>query len=437
MIPRTQSKKNLTLFLFLTVFILVLIFGVIASRFYLSYRDFFTDGDFSSSASFIVHKGETLDKISERLQQASLINDAENFRVWTKIKGKAKEMKAGEYAIPAFSSPFLIMNILTEGNVIVHKITFQEGLTTSEILDILRKETSLSGEVGEDFVLLSNGTLLPDTYHFSLGDTRESILQRMQESFTKQAEQLWSSRQSDLPFNTLFEAVILASIVEKEAALSSEKPIIASVFINRLNKGMKLQSDPTVLFALSGGKNVYPKRVLYKDLQIDSPYNTYKYPGLPPTPICNVGIDTLRAVLNPAKTDYLYFVVDANKPRSHVFASTYEEHTKNVNNFHKKRNAENRKIKAASQRKTAANKTASSETKTKSPKNPIKTSQTKNKTAHTQNTTAIVDKKESNKQQPTENISASGSKAVTEGNTKSIIKTTVPSSTTAEVKTAS
>lgn len=340
MAQESEIKTKLVVLLFLIGFILFLTFSIAASRFYSSYRNFYTDGDFSSSASFIVKKGTRLEQIATELQNKGLVKSSKDFSLWTKIKGEDKNIKAGEYAIPAYASPFMIMNILTKGDVIVHKITFQEGLTTAEILDILEKDNSLSGEVSEEFTFLSNGTLLPDTYHFSLGDSKESILHRMQESFNRQAEELWQKRQPDLPFNTLFEAVILASIVEKEATLSKEKPVIASVFINRLKKGMKLQSDPTVLFALSGGKSSTYKRVLYKDLQVDSPYNTYKYAGLPPTPICNIGLDTLKAVLNPAKTDFLYFVVDAAKPNSHVFSATYKEHIKNVNNFRKKKKSE-------------------------------------------------------------------------------------------------
>jgi len=336
----TETRTKLTILLFLIVFILLSAFGILASRLYSSYQSFYADGGFSQSVAYVVKKGAKLEQIAAELKEKGLIINDADFCFWTKIKGEDKKIKAGEYAIPAFASPFMIMNIITKGSVVVHKITFPEGLTTAEMLAILKKDESLSGDVGEEFTDLSNGTLLPSTYHFSLGDTREGLLQRMQESFNRQAEALWLKRQEDLPFNTLFEAVILASIVEKEATLSKEKPIIASVFINRLRKGMKLQSDPTVLFALSGGKSSTYKRVLYKDLQIDNPYNTYKYEGLPPTPICNVGMDTLEAVLNPAKTDYLYFVVDVNKPKAHVFSATYKEHTKNANNFRNKKKAE-------------------------------------------------------------------------------------------------
>ncbi len=343
-ISKIKNKK--TLWSFLIGLLLFSAFIVFAARLYLSYRNFYAESTFSSDTSFIVKKGEHLEQISSALQQSNLINDADNFNRWTKIKGEDKKIKAGEYAIPAHASPFAIMKILTKGEVITHKITIPEGLTTAEIIDILNKEPALINELGEDFSALKNGNLLPSTYHFSLGDTKESIIRRMQESFNRQAEELWQKRQKDLPFNSLLEAVTLASLVEKEAILSTEKPLIASVFINRLKKGMKLQSDPTVLFALSEGKSSKHKRVLYKDLEIDSPYNTYKYTGLPPTPICNIGMDTLEAVLNPADTNYLYFVVDMEKPNAHTFSATYKEHSKNVDNFRKKKKAERQQIKS-------------------------------------------------------------------------------------------
>ena len=199
------------------------------------------------------------------------------------------------------------------------------------IIEELLNAYGLEGDVQE---IPPNGTLMPNTYHYSLGDTRQSIVKRMAESMQKKTAEIWEKRAKNLPFSTLEEAITLASIVEKETSVASERPLIASVFVNRLRKGMRLQSDPTVIYAITDGKYDLKRKLLYKDLRVSHPYNTYTNYGIPPSPICNPGSESIEAVLNPADTDYLYFV--ANNKGGHSFSNNYRQHTNNVNKLRKK-----------------------------------------------------------------------------------------------------
>ncbi len=237
-------------------------------------------------------------------------------------------LKAGEYEFRKHASMRQVLDTLVQGKSIDHKINFAEGLTSQQMVDRLMANPDLEGTIAE---VPPEGTLLPDTYRFQIGDTRLDILERMQASQQKFLAKMWDDRDPDIVVQTPEQAVILASIVEKETGRADERPRIASVFENRLRKNMRLQSDPTIIYGLVGGKGVLDHPIQQDELERDTPYNTYKINGLPPTPIANPGRAAIEAVLKPAKTKDLYFVADGSG--GHAFAPSLEEHNKNVGHW--------------------------------------------------------------------------------------------------------
>jgi len=206
----------------------------------------------------------------------------------------------------------------------VHKITVAEGLTSAVVMDLLRRDQVLIGDLT---AAPAEGSLLPETYLFQRGTTRDQLAADMQRDHTKILDELWEKRQAGLPFTTKAEAVTLASIVEKETGVASERPHVAAIFINRLRKGMRLQSDPTIIYGLTKGVPL-GRGIRQSELEKATPYNTYVITGLPPTPIANPGRASIEAVLNPMASEDLYFV--ANGTGGHAFAATVAEHEANV-----------------------------------------------------------------------------------------------------------
>ncbi len=221
-----------------------------------------------------------------------------------------------------------VIGLLQSGRTVVRRLTVVEGMTTDQVLEQLR---AAEGPVGTLDDHPPEGSLLPETYHFSYGDTRDAMLARMMRAMDKLLADLWPNRAADLPLETPRQAVTLASVVEKETGKPDERARMAGVFVNRLRRGMPLQSDPTVLYALTEGRSTLDRRLTRDDLTADSPYNTYRNKGLPPGPICNPGRDALVAALNPLPTDDLYFVADGEG--GHFFAKTLKEHNRNVARF--------------------------------------------------------------------------------------------------------
>ncbi len=246
-----------------------------------------------------------------------------------RMRGLADKIKAGEYAIPSQASMGTIARILVEGKSIQHKLTAAEGLTSDMIWKLVQADKVLVGDAG---AAPAEGSLLPETYLFTRGETRAHLLARMAKAQEKFLDERWpdlkkSGRAQGLPFQSPREAVILASIVEKETSLPEERRHIAAVFINRLKIGMRLQTDPTVIYGLTRG---YPlgRGIRQSELEGATPYNTYVIAGLPPGPICNPGKDSLAAVLNPQASDDLFFVATGHG--GHVFASTISGQARNV-----------------------------------------------------------------------------------------------------------
>lgn len=279
----------------------------------------------SEDTLFLVNKGDSLNKIAQSLQDKKLVNDKYIFILFSKINRIYPQIKAGEYLFNGEFSVKQTAEKLSSGKVYLRKVTFPEGLTSTEIAKILHKENFLSKD---EFAAPAEGSILPETYTYMRGDSPEKIIKQAQKAMQNVLEQAWQERDQNLPLQSKEELLILASIVEKETGIGMERAQVASVFVNRLRLGMLLQTDPTVIYALTNGKEDLNRPLTRKDLSIDSPYNTYKYAGLPPTPICNPGKDAIYAAAHPSETPYLYFVASGNG--GHNFATTLSEHNENV-----------------------------------------------------------------------------------------------------------
>ena len=288
----------------------------------------------------VIKRGETAFDISQQLHTKGLITSKGLFYMWLRITGAGKDIKAGEYILNTHMPPVKIINILTKGMVLTHAVTIPEGYTIKQIAKLLQDKGITDGK---EFIKLANdskvahsygisgpsleGYLYPDTYRFASGLAPQKIIHTMVMRFRQMTDPL---REKVKETGMSFEDVItLASIIEKETALESEKPLIASVFLNRLRKGLRLESDPTTIYGLKEFNGNLTKA----DLRRPTPYNTYVIRGLPPGPICNPGISSIKAVLNPVDTDYLYFV--SRNDGSHYFSRTLEEHNRAVFRYQK------------------------------------------------------------------------------------------------------
>jgi UPF0755 protein len=279
--------------------------------------------DGASVTDVVLPKGARVGAIAETLQNAGVIRSKTVFVAAARLTGAARRLKAGEYEVASGASMARILSDIAAGKMVRRFVVIPEGWTSEMAAAVVRAQPLLAGDVATP----PEGSLLPDGYQIQRGEDRAALMQRMRAARDELLAQLWASRPADLPLKTPEEAVTLASIVEKETGLAAERPRIAAVFENRLKLGMKLESDPTVIYGVSQGRPL-GRGILASELASATPYNTYRIAGLPPTPIANPGRESLAAVLNPPKSDELYFV--ANGTGGHVFASTYAEHQANV-----------------------------------------------------------------------------------------------------------
>ena len=264
--------------------------------------------------------------IAEGLHADGVIERPLLFRLSVILRGLGRRLQAGEFDIPAAASMRQAAEILAYGRPVEHPVTVPEGAGSRQIVAWLRANPLLSGEIA---AVPPEGSLLPETYHVRRATGREALLARMAADMDETLARLWPRRDAGLPLQSPREAVILASIVEKETGLERERGKVAAVFLNRLRKGMRLQADPTVIYGLTGGAAPLGRPLSRSDLRdTANPYNSYRHAGLPPTPICNPGLASLQAVLNPAEGDWLYFVADGSG--GHAFAASFAEHRRNV-----------------------------------------------------------------------------------------------------------
>ncbi|NQV82640.1 MAG: endolytic transglycosylase MltG [Rhodospirillales bacterium] len=287
-------------------------------------------GPSETEISVIIERGMGVDAIARELHRSGVLAGPLVFRIAARVLSAKQPLRAGEYVFAPGISPEGALALLQSGKTAVRRVTLAEGLSTTEILALLERTEGLQGKV---WPVPDEGTLLPETYHFSYGDQRLNIVRRMASAMRDLLTDLWRNRAPGLPFASPQEAVVLASIVEKETALAIERPRVAAVFINRLRQGMRLQSDPTVVYGLTHGAQPLGRGLTRADLKTASPYNTYLVGGLPPGPIANPGSASLEAVLRPAITKDLYFVADGNG--GHLFSKTLKQHNRNVAKWRK------------------------------------------------------------------------------------------------------
>ena len=333
--PRRSRKAKSQVVIFLNFLMTVIVCLTIAAAgtVYYAMSAYEDQGPLTANTNFIVRNGAGIQEIASSLERNNIVSDGRVFRFMSEAYLEDNDtLKAGEYEIKAGSSMQEIMQLLKSGKSILYSVSLPEGLTVKQMFARLSSDPVLEGDLPAQ--IPAEGTLRPDTYKFSRGTKRAEIVAQMAAAQKQLVDQIWEKRDPDLPIASRDEFVTLASIVEKETGIADERSRVASVFINRLEKGMRLQSDPTIIYGIFGGDGKPADRpILKSDLEKDTPYNTYLIKGLPPTPIANPGRAALEAVSNPSRTSDLYFVADGTG--GHVFAATLDEHNNNVRRWRK------------------------------------------------------------------------------------------------------
>lgn len=308
----------------------LLVIGLVVvggAGFYIA-SQYYGDGPTQEDRVFRVESGNTLSTTANRLEEQGFISNSLIFTQFGSRVEQSAVVKAGDFNIPAGSSMSKILQELTLGDPMRYAVTIPEGWTVWQAVQRINADDRLTGDISQ---LPPEGSILPGSYDYVPGDSRQTVLERMQAAMTQALAEVWDSRQPDLPLQSPAEMLTLASIVERETGVASERPQIAAVFVNRLRTGMRLQSDPTIIYGITLGQSTLDRGIRRSEIEAKTLYNTYQIDGLPPTPIANPGIEALRAVANPDSHDYLYFVAKGATPREgHVFAETYDEHRQNV-----------------------------------------------------------------------------------------------------------
>ena len=293
---------------------------------------FFKEKEILDGRTIIIEPGMKLGQISKILLDEDLIRNKNFFIIWAKLNLSEKKLKYGEYKFEGAYSINKILNKLKEGKSLDRKITIIEGTTKFDLLNNLNS-------LRDDFKLSISDipeNIIANTYFYNFSDNPKIILEKIVKKSSQISDRIWASRNIQISIQSISEMFVLASIIEKETSKKIEKPIISGVFYNRFKKNMKLQSDPTVVYAITNGKSKMDRKLLRRDLKIKSKYNTYVNKGLPPSPICFPGIDSLYATINPSNSDYLYFVSNF-KDGGHIFSSTYKQHLQNIKKVQKLR----------------------------------------------------------------------------------------------------
>jgi len=267
--------------------------------------------------------GSGVPAIAATLKESGVIRSIDMFKAAASLTGADRRLRAGEYEVPTKASLRSVLKLLTDGRVVRHLVTIPEGWSSAQAVDILNREAVLTGTVE----VPAEGSLWPETYEVSRGETRAAVVARMQRAMTENLAELWAARGPTTVVRSPEDAVTLASVVEKETAVASERPRVAAVFSNRIRLGMRLESDPTIIYGITKGRPL-GRGIRQSELAADTGYNTYLISGLPPTPIANPGREAIAAVLNPPRSEDLFFVADGTG--GHVFARTFDEHVVNV-----------------------------------------------------------------------------------------------------------
>ncbi|MCM5560004.1 endolytic transglycosylase MltG [Pleomorphomonas sp. NRK JP5] len=336
-LPRSRRARN-PIVVVMNALVTLLVLGVVAAGalLYWGKAEFEKPGPLAEDKVVIIPADSGLARIADILETEGVIESPYDmlghyiFIGGVRAYQQQGRLKAGEYAFPARVSMRGVMNMLVSGKAILHQITFPEGLTSQQIVNRLKQNEFLTGDIA---AVPAEGTLLPETYSFTRGASRSQILEQMKAAHTKVLDQVWANRTHNLPFSEPKQLVTLASIVEKETGKADERPHVASVFLNRLEKNMRLQSDPTIIYGLVGGAGTLGRPISRADIDKSTPYNTYHINGLPPGPIANPGRAALEAVANPSNTKDLYFVADGTG--GHIFAASLAEHNRNVAKWRK------------------------------------------------------------------------------------------------------
>jgi UPF0755 protein len=289
-------------------------------------------GPARTNLTVLVPEGASLTRAANELEKAGAIRSAREFVLLSKLLGGGAAIKAGEYRIPARLSQSGILELMQEGRTLQRFVTIPEGTPSIVVYETLMKAPVLSGKIQ----VPAEGSVLPDSYAYNRGDTRQAILGRMQKAMRDYLAKAWAKRKPGIAVKTPQEALILASIVEKETGKPEERRTVAAVYTNRLKRGMPLQADPTIIYPITKGKPL-GRRILRSEVQARNDYNTYAMTGLPIGPIANPGRASIDAVLDPAQSNALYFVADGKG--GHVFADTLEQHNANVQKWYAIRRA--------------------------------------------------------------------------------------------------
>ncbi len=295
--------------------------------------NFAQPGPLTHSTVSVIPRGEGVQEIAARLEREGIVSDrrlfvaqylAQSFSTYF-TGAKPIQLQAGEFEFRKQASLAEVLDTLAQGKAVLYRLTIPEGLTSQQVVARLKADDNLTGDITE---IPPEGSLLPDTYRFSRGMARSDILERMQADQRRFIAAIWDKRQPGLPFQSIEQALVLASIVEKETGRADERERVAAVFVNRMRRGMRLQSDPTIIYGIVGGQGSLGRPLTRADIDTRTAYNTYQIDGLPPTPIANAGRAAIQAVLNPAKTQDLYFVADGTG--GHTFSSNLRDHNSAV-----------------------------------------------------------------------------------------------------------